>query len=148
MSAFFVTKNVIDHINTARRMLCEQIGVKISDDELTAFGRAIWLMNVDALKARYPKDDWAEERKEAQAYSFRDRSGVSKTQMYKSCRCLIYQCSEGNVPNTQTFKDVNELSCDLAHHILTRTSEYDRCAWSGPAHGDNAISLTSLLRNM
>lgn len=94
MSAFFVNKEPIDDVVLA---FIKDTKKPVDADKL---GRSLWAMNAEAVRQRYPSiEGTAEERhylKEAEEYRF-SMPSVSHAQLAKSCRCLYYQCSEGNI---------------------------------------------------
>jgi hypothetical protein len=50
-------------------------------------------------------------------------------QQYKSLSCLIYQCSEGSVPETVLYQQMLRRKIDLACEIIGHLEEYDRADW-------------------
>ena len=43
--------------------------------------------------------------------------------------CLLYQCSEGNVPNGRLFNELNRAAGELAQAIVQDLPEYDQASW-------------------
>lgn len=102
------------------------IKLKPTLHERTAeFAKRLYNMNLDAISQRYASgagDDYG--------YQFKNRLPIGcKVALYKKIRCLIYQCSEGDVPETDLYKQLNEISNALAHDIVTHSKEYDNVAW-------------------
>lgn len=100
MSAWFVGDAVIDDVvELWRKSLVDE---RPTDAEATEMGRKLWCMNREALRQRYPGDmeEYDGERGEAiKGYEVRpghDEYG----QLVMSAKCLLYQCSEGDVPET------------------------------------------------
>lgn len=98
-----------------------------------AIGRALYAMNCDGVNARY---------NEAQTYGKdyvfdikyevmkRDYRGALLTAHHmKQVGCLLYQCSEGNVPETALFKELESIEGNIAKMIVSRLPEYDNAAW-------------------
>ena len=61
-------------------------------------------------------------------------AGVANTrndllQAHKSTACLLYQCSEGDVPENPLYKALEELRSALAEHLVTSTPEWDAALW-------------------
>jgi len=86
--------------------------------QLDKIGSALFAMNERAVNARYPNDP----QQIAPAYSFRpmgDEISVPKAAQFKAIACLLYQCSEGNEPDSDLFKALdalcNQLACSVAH---------------------------------
>lgn len=50
-------------------------------------------------------------------------------QLLKSLQCYIYQCSEGNVPDTHIYKAIDKLITRLAMYIVCNQPEYDEAEW-------------------
>ena len=50
-------------------------------------------------------------------------------QQYKSLSCLIYQCSEGTVPDTALYQQMLRRKIDLGCQIIGHLEEYDRADW-------------------
>jgi len=48
---------------------------------------------------------------------------------YKSCGCLIYQCSEGDIPSTPLYKALCELKSFFAEQIVESLPAYDQANW-------------------
>lgn len=98
---------------------------------------ALRQMNVDALKARY--DDY-EEMIDDHGYETthdiwqpRDINEVVKPwhyQLLKSLQCYIYQCSEGDIPDTKLYKDMDVMIQRLCKFIACRQKEYEEAKWS------------------
>jgi hypothetical protein len=126
MSAFIVEKSTIDAIVTHvslnrddRERILTWFGVK-AEDEL---GQALWSLNVDAFNARYPKDG---AQYQSYQYGFKH---VRPVHAYKALECLIYQCSEGNVPETATYKNLERLLALIGNRIISSLPEYDAARW-------------------
>jgi hypothetical protein len=61
-------------------------------------------------------------------YRFQYEDG-GPIRVYKSLRCLVYQCSEGNVPETPLFKFLEDLSNSLASSIVHSLPEFEKGEW-------------------
>lgn len=122
MSSFLVSNETIDNILSqvnSRANYCYSI------EDLSRMGRKLLKMNCLALKYRYndkldPKN-WNN-------YSF-TKCFIDKCQALKSLRCLLYQCYEGKVPNTQYFKDWEESSYLLCLDIVSDLPQYIKANW-------------------
>lgn len=139
MSAFLVEKKTINRILSLvssecrrseffRREVSRDLNVELSDcywrDKL---GQKMWDLNQLALGYRYGDE------KEVLSYSFFDVSElVSRTQMFKSLRCWLYQCSEGEIPDKSVLYKVfsHEISLYLALKIVGELPEYDEAEWA------------------
>lgn len=47
----------------------------------------------------------------------------------KSLNCLLYQCSEGDVPETPLYRALDTLSDQWAQEIVSRLPEYAEARW-------------------
>jgi hypothetical protein len=50
-------------------------------------------------------------------------------QVYKSLCCLIYQCSEGKVPEEPLFKTLVDIKRIMAGCLISRLPEYNKAFW-------------------
>jgi hypothetical protein len=137
MSAFLVGKQTIDRIlsfvsSECRKSECfkgelaRDLNVDFSDygwgDTL---GQKMWELN--QLAHRYGDE------KEVLRYLFFDVSGsVSRIQMFKSLKCWLYQCAEGEIPEKSILYKVfsHEIVRYLALRIVEETPEYDEAEWA------------------
>lgn len=53
----------------------------------------------------------------------------SPVQLLKHLQCLSYQMSEGEIPETQIYKDLDRLISAIALSIVNHTPEYDKAKW-------------------
>lgn len=138
MSAFLVEKKTIDRIlslvaSECRRSeflaeeLLEKLNVDVSDgDWRDKLGQKMWDLNQLSLGYRYG------DKKEELRYCFDDVSGyTSDCQMFKSLRCRLYQCAEGEIPEKSVLYSVfsHEVSLYLAMRIVQSMPEYDEAEW-------------------
>jgi len=103
MSAYFASENTI----TDTVILMQRGGYAADPSTL---GSRLWIMNVRALLQRYGADgpykaeDYDAMPKEAVEYSFpSDAEHQPFDQLVESARCLRYQCSEGDIPESELF---------------------------------------------
>ena len=116
MSAFVVEDQVINrvlaflsqHNGRIPNLLMQELGVNIHLAEETAkLGQSMIELN----------------------YSLR-REPTNIIQAYKSLRCWLYQCAEGDVPETSLlYATMSRISDMLAHEIVQNLPQYDRAAW-------------------
>ena len=134
MSAYIVEKETIDRIVTYIHnqpiaviensfpaiYQAYQNGNKWPDNQ--ALGQRLWVMNTKAVDTRY------DENNPFELYRFDFR--VSRpVQIYKSCRCYLYQCAEGDVPESPLYQDLEKLCTRLATEIISGLPEYDQADW-------------------
>jgi len=85
-------------------------------------GNQLYLMNCAAFKARYgeedlppvtPLDEWPAPSK-------------CPYERLKSIRCLLYQCAEGDIPETWVeYAALEAVAGDLAYSIVRETEQYE-----------------------
>lgn len=125
MSAFVVSgktlNNVVSGIVNNPACFANVLAVIGSNDPQT-ISDALNAMNVDAVNQRYG------ESAEAESVPFIDTK-PSHITVYKSCRCLRYQCSEGNVPKTALYRALDEGIQTLGYEIINALPEYAAVAW-------------------
>jgi hypothetical protein len=108
----------------------------------TATGRELFTMNVEAVTQRYL--DFREDPSnlpgpagahllpetyqapDCLAHQLDRRSMIAS---YKATRSLIYQCSEGNVPESPLYSELTRAAGELAAEIVRRLPEYDAAPW-------------------
>lgn len=79
-------------------------------------------LNTDAYYERYN-----ERHNLVQDYHW-ERASIY--QIFKSLRCWLYQCSEGNIPETsELFKIMDDYSVALAFEIIETLPEYAEAKW-------------------
>ena len=116
-------------------------------DAPTRIGRLLFTMNIEAVYQRYPDTQDAPEnmpgpigddgRSTALSmaanyrYTFRlaDAGAHSLVQGYKSLTCPRYQCSEGDVPESDLFKALNDAIGEVAGAYIESRPEYETAAW-------------------
>jgi len=54
---------------------------------------------------------------------------VSRVQAYKSLCCLLYQCSEGDVPTMPLYKALQRIKQHLAELIVRELPAYEKAVW-------------------
>jgi hypothetical protein len=138
MSAFLVDKYTIDRIVTLidherrrsgyfREMLEKELSIDFADlDWKTKLGQKMWDLNQLALGYRYGDEEVK------LTYVFSDVSFLlSDVQLYKSLRCWLYQCCEGDVPETSKLYRVfdEKITALIANAIVQRLPEYDEAKW-------------------
>ena len=123
MSSFIVNKTTIDRIITG------MINSKITEEtdeicilDYSAFGQDLLDMNTNAVNQRYDESNHAE------LYTF-NKTMVTDVQAFKSLRCLMYQCSEGDVPNSELYKQMDDIGERMAVNIVYKLPSYDKAEW-------------------
>ena len=54
---------------------------------------------------------------------------MDKIQLVKALQCLHYQCSEGNVPETKGYKELENVIREVVMSIIYSMPEYDQAEW-------------------
>jgi len=147
MSAFIVNdetiNNVLSYLKLGKdtewlRRRIEQYGYKLQDDEdYEQFGGKLYLMNVAAVDERYNEaNDSVKILQEfrfciggAKTLTGRQALTITTIQAYKSAKCLRYQCSEGDVPETNLYKCLETIIQALADRIIDYSPAYDAAKW-------------------
>ena len=108
----------------------------------TEVGRALYAMNVEAVMQRYPdcRANPADLPGEHGAHLLPTtyqaprlpRHPLGTTEMigaYKAMRCLLYQCAEGDVPDSPLYTELRLAAGELAAEIVHGLPAYDAAAW-------------------
>lgn len=99
MSAYIVEKEKIDVIVSYIRLMYRH-GNTPSLEELEKRGQALMDMNREEVNQRYSENEKPE------VYVFQNRP-TSLSLCIRAMRELRYQCSEGDVPGSAQFKELN-----------------------------------------
>jgi len=126
MSAFLVNNSSISRLADAIRRKSEKFSKKYTNN--LELAHALYSLNVEALRQRY--EDYKEMISPFVFTSeiwFDDKKG--NAQFYKSLCCFTYQCLEGNVPETELYKELEKLENDLAHEIAMKWAGEQGAVW-------------------
>ena len=142
MSAFIVDNKTINNIVTwldsaleetygtiiIRQKLLEQ-GFDASESDWTErLGQAMFQLNVIAVDARYGSGE--AKRFRPLAYRYKLTHSVPLVQVLKSLQCWLYQCNEGDVPQTALYGLFdNEVRLYLMTEIIDALPEYQEAFW-------------------
>lgn len=97
---------------------------------VTALGKELFALNQSALAARYGDNDPPPGFR-GKAFDPPGRKvGAQNIQHLKSLQCLIYQCSEGEVPETALFKRLEAAEGKLALKIVQGLPAYEAARWA------------------
>jgi hypothetical protein len=135
VSAFLVEEKTLNRILSyldeelarsewLRAKFLRDLGVNVTGDWQTALGQKMWDLNQLSLGYRY-----GDPRQEL-LYHYSSVS-CSDIQAYKSVQCWLYQCCEGDIPETSklfTFFDTVVVQ-HIANFIITKTPEYEQAEW-------------------
>jgi hypothetical protein len=108
----------------------------ITEDTLFS---ALKNMNLTALKARYPEDDYTNELlkstgnystwKQAEYKEGRYIVPDSRYQLAKSIQCYLYQCNEDDISESKFYKAIEAIQVKLSQFILENTEQYSKAQW-------------------
>ena len=95
------------------------------------FHRALYDMNRNAMFARYGECADAYEPYDGKMVDVLEATREEwQCRLFMLIRNYIYQCSEGNVPETALFKAMQEIADILAYKIANETAKRDwGCGW-------------------
>jgi hypothetical protein len=138
MSAFMVNTNVMAKVVTAILLNLDTFdGESTHRTALLAaptdaqreagskIGRKLFLMNKRGLRERYgcSGDD------QLPQFIFERWADATPVEQFKAIHCLLYQCSEGTVPNSPLYGELNRAAGELAQRIVQDLPEYDKASW-------------------
>lgn len=143
MSCFIVTHRNIDYVlsmldtmymrnepyyarSDINRILKREDSCCISNNELTKLGKDFIALNEEAYHQRYGDDI---DKNNIDSYVYKHISDTNIYQALKSLKCLIYQCSEGDVLDMKLYKTMKELSNFLKDVIVYESEEYEQAEW-------------------
>jgi hypothetical protein len=141
MSAYIVADKTINNVvNWLRRdMDREQFSLihhkltKLGFDTGTSdwverLGHAMFQLNINAVDARYGNGEAEKFRK--LDYRYQETVPVPLMQVLKSLQCWLYQCCEGDVPETELYGLFDrDIQMDLMGKIIGILPEYQNAVW-------------------
>ena len=138
MSAFMVNTNVMAKVVTAillnldtfdRESTCRVAlladPTNAQKEAGTKIGRKLFSLNRRALCARYGLGDHLR----TPEFVFEQWAEASPVAQFKAISCLRYQCSEGKVPSSPLYDELNRAAGQLAQAIVQELPEYDQASW-------------------
>ena len=90
----------------------------------TKIGRKLFLLNRRALRARYGCGTL-----DLPEFIFEKWVDASPVEQFKAMCRLLYQCSEGTVPDSQLYSELNRAAGELAQQIVQDLPEYEKASW-------------------
>lgn len=136
MSAFIVSEDCMTRCVLA--LAGRMPGLASTQEEYTKLGRTLYALNADAVAQRYQEPP---DLKLAQSYEFGKtwqgprcvgpgmHPACTPIEQYKALSCLIYQCSEGDVPEQSLYKSLVQHRQDLAERIVHDLPAWDQAPW-------------------
>jgi hypothetical protein len=104
----------------------------------TKIGRKFFLMNRRALGARYGRGGHLR----LPDFVFESWADATPVEQFKAMCCLLYQCSEGKVPDSRLFDVLNHAAGEIAQRIVQDLPEYNKASWGdlAPATASSAAA--------
>jgi len=134
MSAFVVTDKTINNFLTyletsdgkdwINRRLSE-IGHKLLGD--SDLGKELFDLNCWAINARYG-DNQAEEFRPLD-YKYKTEPYCTRYQALSSLKCWLYQCEQGDIPDSELHKLFNNIAGNIAMDIVSDIPQYQKATW-------------------
>jgi len=97
-------------------------------DEDKRLAEDLFIMNCRAINQRYGVGEAAKFR--PMDFRFDASESAGNYQVYKSLGCLIYQCSEGRVPDEPLYKLLVKVKRIMAECLIDRIPEYKKAIWN------------------
>ena len=139
MSAFMVEDKTINRIVTwlvrevrtsysTMDRLARKYRIDITSDNWQEnLANAMFQLNCEGVNARYGKGQ-AEEFRPLN-FTYKIEMSFSLAQVLKSLQCWMYQCCEGDVPESNFYKFFVEVENHLALKIVMDLPEYNKAVW-------------------
>lgn len=95
--------------------------------------RALLKMNVSATSQRYGGEAYetlpGRVKKTPINKLKYEYTPTSLIQLLKYLQCYLYQCSEGNIPNTKRYKILKDIETSLMFQVIDALPEYEKARW-------------------
>lgn len=133
MSAFIVSQETMHRVVDAVYARYGSSGDKfggmpaVTPEDMQAIGQALLAMSARAVSQRY-KVPAVEV-----GYRLRLIGSASDEARFKALACLIYQCSEGNVPTEPLYLALDALCDHYAHRVAMKAADRLGVPWDFPA---------------
>jgi hypothetical protein len=93
------------------------------EDAGDAIGKKLYAMNHEALWQRYGTLE------NCPPYRWQPAGYKTPVRSYKAVQCLLYQCSEGDVPETPLYAELESIKNHLATRIIGELPAYNAVPW-------------------
>ena len=139
MSAFIVEDKTINRIvnilaheirrgdfSHALQEGLSKLGYDLSDNKSAEkLAKDMFDLNVSAVSQRYGK------KEQALKFTYVPGTFTSMIQAFKSLNCWVYQCTEGDVPESSLYKFFTDIvETYLSKKIIYSLPEYDKAEWA------------------
>ena len=131
MSSFIVDDRTINSVacflfdqspNTVAAL--SKMGIATRPQDLA---EEMYKLNIAAVESRY--GEYSAGSMCDLNFMFKKVNPDNEIQALKSLRCWLYQCGEGNVPESKLYQIMDLYSLDLALSIVRKLPEYDAAQW-------------------
>jgi hypothetical protein len=136
MSAFLVPPECINSIvtylhrqNLRFQWLVEEVACDVAvPDQLQRLADSLFVLNCEAIRQRYGEGAITNDLADRDPFEFRivTRDPID---VFKAVNCLIYQCSEGSVPEQKLYKVLDRIGAQIAEQVVRTLPEYDAAPW-------------------
>jgi hypothetical protein len=141
MSAFMIEDKTINYVVNWLRREIDRFSFTRIPHELKGLGfdtsvagwaenlgQAMFQLNIKAVEARYGNGEAVKFRQ--LDYQFKHTEAVSLVQVLKSLQCWLYQCNEGDVPETELYELFDtDVQVYLMDKIISTLPEYEQADW-------------------
>ena len=83
-------------------------------------------MNLEALAQRYEGIDWG---KSPEIKGLQVDLELNVVQLVKALQCLRYQCSEGDVPESEVYRELGDVIHEAMSYTIRLLPDYERADW-------------------
>lgn len=135
MSAYMVEDSTINNIvatlrqNDSARYLLKRAGYDLySDNDCKTLAIRMFVLNKRGVESRYGKGSALEFR--PLDFTYRSTAPHGLTAAFKSLQCWLYQCTEGNVPDSMLYRVMDNVKGALACEIVMNTQAYQLAKWA------------------
>jgi hypothetical protein len=94
----------------------------------------MFTLNCQAVNQRY-SDKPARTDFHPRPFVYKATMPVRVIQALKHLSCWLYQCSEGDIPETEMFQAFDRIRYDVAYQLIARSEDYEKAQWD--AHTDD-----------
>ena len=126
MSTFIVTNktinNVVEGYRRYKKSYCMDTA---SDQELQELGQSLFDLNTIAVNGRYNETTPSPDFK----LKIDFERFTNDAQIWKSLKCLDYQCSEGEGMAHPLFKTLKDLQIQFATYYFEKVEGYNEAEW-------------------
>ena len=124
MSAFIVSPETMNRAVLAlEQSCCPPVLNNQENLTKTDIGILLYDLNEVAVNERYCDDQQAPE------YNYRPPRKSHPVVLYKALQCLVYQCTESDVPRTELYQYLQLVLNSLARDIIQDLPSYREAEW-------------------